>query len=323
MERYQLEKMYENEDEIDLVELLKTIIREKTIVIIITIIFTVLAAVFAFYKEAQPKNYGINVTISEQTTEKFNQYSTLYKNASLTLKQITEDSFKSLLEKNDNEITVISAENTSEITETLKGKYDFIKIIDTKNKSYKLFTKMQSKDLDENFSNKLLEIVNLDTKTLNEVFNQKLDNEIESSENKLTDLKNKTEILNKQVMEIVKDNFNDISKENMSSNLSIVSPILYVEYMQEINDLNSTYLKNVDLKNIKKSIEESADIFALNDKEDISVIEIASQTSGSGLNPKLIILIGAFLGICAGMFFAIIKNPLKDIFKEIKSEKTK
>ena len=51
MEKYELKNKYEYEDdEIDLVELLKSIIRERKLVIIITILFAILAFGFAFYK---------------------------------------------------------------------------------------------------------------------------------------------------------------------------------------------------------------------------------------------------------------------------------
>ena len=53
-------------------------------------------------------------------------------------------------------------------------------------------------------------------------------------------------------MTVVNKNFSDVSKENMKANLSIIAPVLYVEYQEKINSLNSMYLKVADLKNIQK-----------------------------------------------------------------------
>ncbi len=50
MDKYELENRYYDEDEIDLAEILKTIIKEKKLIFIVTVIFTILAAGFAFYK---------------------------------------------------------------------------------------------------------------------------------------------------------------------------------------------------------------------------------------------------------------------------------
>lgn len=317
MENYQLEKMYEDEDEIDLVELLKTVIREKTLVAIVAIVFTILAAAFAFYKESKPKNYGVNITLSEQTNAKIKQYETMYPSTSLVFNKIIESSFETLLNKNSDEIIVIPAENTAAINNILKEEYDFVKIVDVKNRSYKLFAKVQGKNAGT-LSEKILETVNSDTENFNNEFTQRLNEEIILSDNKLANLKSETENLNKQIMNVIKNNFNDTSKENIKDNLAIISPILYVEYKQKLDALNTAYLQNIDLKNIKKEVE---NIFAFDGERNITVIDITTPNSSSGLNPKLIVLIGAFLGICAGMFLAIIKNPLKEIFREIKEEK--
>ncbi len=68
MERYELEKRYEEDDEIDLVELLKSIIREKKLVAVITILFTILAGGFAFYKSSLPKTYSANFSLKNNTS---------------------------------------------------------------------------------------------------------------------------------------------------------------------------------------------------------------------------------------------------------------
>ncbi len=119
-------------------------------------------------------------------------------------------------------------------------------------------------------------------------------------------------------MTVVNKNFSDVSKENMKANLSIIAPVLYVEYQEKINSLNSMYLKVADLKNIQKDAE---NLFSFSGEENITVISVDKPSSDRGISPKLIILIGVVLGVFAGMFFAVIKAPLKNIFKEIKEEK--
>lgn len=317
MERYDLENRYEN-DEIDLTELLKTIIREKKIIFIITLIFTILASGFAFYKISQPKNYGVNIVFSEDTVNKITQYNGIYKNGALTFNNAVQQSFDSLLDKTtEKDVVVISSENTKEIAKLMKTDYNFIKVIDQKNKSYKLFTKIKQNDI-EKISERITEIVDSDNETINREFDKNFAQEILMSENILAGLTKDTESLNKKIMTVIDKNFADISKENMKDNLSIIAPILYVEYKEKINSLNSAYLKTIDLKNIQNN---TKNLFSLAGEENITVISLNSTSANSGFNYKLIILIGAVLGIFAGMFFAVIKQPLINIFKEIKEEK--
>ena len=128
-----------------------------------------------------------------------------------------------------------------------------------------------------------------------------------------------TNKLNESAMEIIQENFSNISNENINSSLSIISPVLYVEYQEKINSLNDMYLKVNNLKKIKDSAKE---FFELSGKNNITVIEISNTSENSGgLNSKIILAAGLILGLFAGMFIAIIKEPLKNIIKEIKEEK--
>lgn len=317
MDKYELENRYYDEDEIDLAEILKTIIKEKKLIFIVTVIFTIFAAGFAFYKINQPKNYGVNITFSEETANKINQYNNIYKNGSLAFNGTVQKSFDTLLDNPENDIIVISSEKTKEIADAMKEDYDFIKIIDRKNKSYKLFTKTKDENI-EKISAEINKIIDEDTKILNNEFKKNFADEIETSENTLAVLTKDTDKLNKEIMTVVNKNFSDVSKENMKANLSIIAPVLYVEYQEKINSLNSMYLKVADLKNIQKDAE---NLFSFSGEENITVISVDKPSSDRGISPKLIILIGVVLGVFAGMFFAVIKAPLKNIFKEIKEEK--
>lgn len=317
MDKYELENRYYDEDEIDLAEILKTIIKEKKLIFIVTVIFTIFAAGFAFYKINQPKNYGVNITFSEETANKINQYNNIYKNGSLAFNGTVQKSFDTLLDNPENDIIVISSEKTKEIADAMKEDYDFIKIVDRKNKSYKLFTKTKDENI-EKISAEINKIIDEDTKILNNEFKKNFADEIETSENTLAVLTKDTDKLNKEIMTVVNKNFSDVSKENMKANLSIIAPVLYVEYQEKINSLNSMYLKVADLKNIQKDAE---NLFSFSGEENITVISVDKPSSDRGISPKLIILIGVVLGVFAGMFFAVIKAPLKNIFKEIKEEK--
>ncbi len=317
MDKYELENRYYEDDEIDLAEILKTIIKEKKLIFIVTVIFTILAAGFAFYKINQPKNYGVNITFSEETANKINQYNNIYKNGSLAFNGTVQKSFDTLLDNPENDIIVISSEKTKEIADAMKKDYDFIKIVDRKNKNYKLFTKTKDENI-EKISAEINKIIDEDTKILNNEFKKNFADEIETSENTLAVLTKDTDKLNKEIMTVVNKNFSDVSKENMKANLSIIAPVLYVEYQEKINSLNSMYLKVADLKNIQKDAE---NLFSFSGEENITVISVDKPSSDRGISPKLIILIGVVLGVFAGMFFAVIKAPLKNIFKEIKEEK--
>lgn len=149
MDKYELENRYYDEDEIDLAEILKTIIKEKKLIFIVTVIFTIFAAGFAFYKINQPKNYGVNISFSEETANKINQYNNIYKNCSLAFNETVQKSFDTLLDNPENDIIVISSEKTKEIADAMKEDYDFIKIVDRKNKSYKLFTKTKDENIEK------------------------------------------------------------------------------------------------------------------------------------------------------------------------------
>lgn len=319
MEKYELKNKYEYEDdEIDLVELLKTIIKERKTVAAVALFFIILTGGFIFYKNNKPYNYGVSISLSEDTVNKINQCNTLYKNSSVIFNQAVQNSFDTLLKKENPNTVVLSSEDKDGINEVLKGKYNFVKIIDTKNKNYKLFTKIKSSEI-KKLPEKIDVLISEDTQDLNFEFNKNLSESLISAEKELSKLTEETNKLNENAMEIIQENFNDISNENINSSLSIISPVLYVEYQEKINSLNDMYLKVNNLKKIKDNAKE---FFELSGKNNITVIEISNTSENSGgLNSKIILAVGLILGLFAGMFIAIIKEPLKNILKEIKEEK--
>lgn len=319
MEKYELKNKYEYEDdEIDLVELLKTIIRERKTVAAVAVFFVILTGGFIFYKNNKPHNYGVSISLSEDTVNKINQCNTLYKNSSVVFNQAVQSSFDTLLKKENPNIVVLSSEDKDGINKVLKEKYNFVKIIDTKNKNYKLFTKIKSSEI-KKLPEKIDAVISEDTQNLNFEFNKNISEKLVSAEKELSKLTEETNKLNESAMEIIQENFSNISNENINSSLSIISPVLYVEYQEKINSLNDMYLKVNNLKKIKDNTKE---FFELSGKNNITVIEISNTSENSGgLNSKIILAAGLILGLFAGMFIAIIKEPLKNIIKEIKAEK--
>ena len=319
MEKYELKNKYEYEDdEIDLVELLKTIIRERKTVAAVAVFFVILTGGFIFYKNNKPHNYGVSISLSEDTVNKINQCNTLYKNSSVVFNQAVQSSFDTLLKKENPNIVVLSSEDKDVINKVLKEKYNFVKIIDTKNKNYKLFTKIKSSEI-KKLPEKIDAVISEDTQNLNFEFNKNISEKLVSAEKELSKLTEETNKLNESAMEIIQENFSNISNENINSSLSIISPVLYVEYQEKINSLNDMYLKVNNLKKIKDNAKE---FFELSGKNNITVIEISNTSENSGgLNSKIILAAGLILGLFAGMFIAIIKEPLKNIIKEIKEEK--
>lgn len=319
MEKYELKSKYEYEDdEIDLVELLKTIIKERKTVVAAVVFFTVLAFGFIFYKNNKPYNYGVSISLSEDTVNKINQCNTLYKNSSVIFNQNVQNSFDTLLKKENPNILVLSSEDKDGINKVLKEKYNFVKIIDTKNRNYKLFTKIKSSEL-KKLPEKIDAVISEDTQNLNLEFDKNISESLVSAEKELSRLTEETNKLNENVMEIIQENFSNVSNENINSSLSIISPVLYVEYQEKINSLNGMYLK---VNNLKKIKDNAKDFFELSGENNITIIEIDNTSENSGgLNNKIIIAIGIIFGLFAGMFIAIIKEPLKNILKEIKEEK--
>lgn len=319
MEKYELKNKYEYEDdEIDLVELLKTIIKERKTVVAVAVLFTVLAFGFIFYKNNKPYNYGVSISLSEDTVNKINQCNTLYTNSSVIFNQNVQNSFDTLLKKENPNILVLSSEDKDGINKVLKEKYNFVKIIDTKNRNYKLFTKIKSSEL-KKLPEKIDAVISEDTQNLNLEFDKNISESLVSAEKELSRLTEETNKLNENVMEIIQENFSNVSNENINSSLSIISPVLYVEYQEKINSLNGMYLKVNNLKKIKDNAKE---LFELSGKNNITIIEINSNSENSdGLSSKIILAVGLILGLFAGMFIAIIKEPLKNIIKEIREEK--
>ena len=292
MERYELEKRYEEDDEIDLVELLKSIIREKKLVAVITILFTILAGGFAFYKSSLPKIYSANFSLKNNTSN-------------ITL--ITKNNFSNKEQLNIYNEKINTFINIKNIENYLSS--NDILSLTNRNSFYTFTSQTEDKDLLEKqreFAGK--------TDTLNEninkFLNKNIDNEISKIQERLIILKEEAEIINKQLKNTIKTYNLNIFSDNIADNISIIDPILYIKFEENKNELTVLYS---DLKILKTLSENYKDILNLEFNE--------IKFENSKLNNKLIVAIGIIFGLFVGMFIAIIKEPLKNIIKEIKAEK--
>lgn len=292
MERYELEKRYEEDDEIDLVELLKSIIREKKLVAVITILFTILAGGFAFYKSSLPKTYSANFSLKNNTS-----------NITLIAKNnfSNKEQLNIYNEKINTFINIKNIENYLSSNDVLS--------LTNRNSFYTFTSQTEDKDLLEKqreFAGKT-DILN---ENINKFLNKNIDNEISKIQERLIILKEEAEIINKQLKNTIKTYNLNISSDNIADNISIIDPILYIKFEENKNELTVLYS---DLKILKTLSENYKDILNLEFNE--------IKFENSKLNNKLIIAIGIIFGLFAGMFIAIIKEPLKNIIKEIKAEK--
>lgn len=146
----------------------------------------------------------------------------------------------------------------------------------------------------------------------------KFNKELENEKNKIGDLEKEVENLNKDVITLLKSNYIELSKENLNSSLMIISPILYVNYMEKIELLDTSYKIINELTEIK---EKYGEIFENSNKNRISFFEIGETSGNDKLSGKLILVAGIVLGLFFGMFVAIIKEPLIKIIRELKEEK--
>lgn len=312
MEKFELEKRYEDDDEIDLVDLIKTIIKEKNTVIFITIFSIILAFGFIFYKNNKAYNYGMDISISKETRDNLNSYG-----LNNDLNKILEKSFVSLLENSESKVIILDSDNTQDIKDILEKDYDYIKILNIKEQKYKLFTKVKTQDL-ENITPELKQLILDDQKFLNKEFNKNLLELINSYNSDLNKLLDEIKVSNKKITDIIQVNFKDLSDENLNSNLAIIDPILYTQYQQEINSLKNLYSILNKLDTIKTKSEE---LLSFDGDTQINKTTLDNLESNKGISSKLILLIGAVLGIFAGIFIAVVKRPFFEILKEVKEEK--
>lgn len=291
MERYELEKRYEDDDEIDLAELLKAIVRERKIVAVITVLFTVLSLGFVFYKSTLPKVYTAEFLLKNNSKNFiFNEKSSILPeqleiyNEKINL-FIKLDEIKTYILTNN----ILTLGNGNTIY-TIKGQTDSKTLLEEE-KEIKTKLNLLNKEIDE------LVIKNINKKILNH-------------KEEFSNLSLETKNINEQLIDIIKTYNLNLSEDKVYENLLLIDPVLYTEFKENENRLSALYS---DLKTLNSLSKNHKEIINLEFKE----IKFENQK----LNNSLIVIIGIIFGLFAGMFTAIIKEPLKNILKEIKSEK--
>lgn len=292
MEKYELKNKYEYEDdEIDLVELLKSIVREKNLIIAITVCFTLLAGGFAFYKNSLPKTYS---------------FTSYLKNNSLNL----------ILKESNNILPEELKMYADKINSFIKP--DEISSYISDNDILNLANKNNLYTFTEKTNEKTLTKEEAEIKDKLSVLNQNIDNKIlENINEEIFNFQKKINILNKEIKNTEKElkgtaetyNLN-LSSNNVSENLALINPVLYIKFEENKNKLTALYS---NLENLKILLENYKEVLNLEFQE--------IHFENSKLNSYSILIIGLVLGLFAGMFIAIIKEPLKNILKEIKEEK--
>ena len=317
-------KIYCNDDEIDLAEFLKTIIKEKKIVTAVTVIFNIIALCFGYYREVTPKNYTALVTLNNKAYTMLipqNIYNEDRKNLPVYIQKIqmlvnskkidetilSNDIIK--LEKKEDDKENNSQKNIQlkENEEKQQSFLEFFEEIQTLTTTeFLLSGSTKNKELitAENEIKDKIEILN---KEINILFKENLNKEIEKAENRYKDLKNKALIINEQIKRLIEEKKIIFADKTIDS-FALTEPVLYMKFRENQERMEKTY-HNMQNLIFLKEISREKNILKLNfqnikfDKSEISMI--------------FIIVIGTILGLCAGIFIAVIKEPVKKILKEI------
>lgn len=312
MEKYELKNKYEYEDdEIDLVELLKAIVRERKIVAVITVLFTVLSLGFVFYKSTLPKVYtaefllknnSLNITLKNNNMLNFEELEIHIEKIKTFTKS---DEINNYLLKND--IFSFKLKDTKDEKNGIPN--NIAQIIEKQNTSYFLVDQTKNKNLIEEEKRIKNELILLN-ENIDKLLNENINKEILNTETEFKILSKKSKDISERLQVIIKKSNLNILSNNIYENLLLIDPVLYTEFKENENRLSALYS---DLKTLNSLSKNYKEIINLEFKE----IKFENQK----LNNSLIVIIGIIFGLFAGMFIAIIKEPLKNIIKEIREEK--
>lgn len=293
MEQYEIRERYEEDDEIDLVDLLKTIIKEKKIVIVTTIVVTVLAFGLAFYKKSLPKKYTAVITLNNQLDS-----IPLYQN------ELEESIIKYI-----QGTKLLSSElKEKENKESKYNEYSDLKSLFNQKEGYKFIDVTDEKEI-KDVENKLAEVISELNNGINKIVAENVDRRLEESFESLETLKEKATVMDKDINLLIEKN-RDVLKENLSENIMYLEPVLYSEFNETTKLLTEKYSEIEKLSFLKKMSDNKG--YVLNIKE--------VEFNKSKIGGTVLILLGMIFGLGFGMFIAIVKEPIKNILKEIKEE---
>lgn len=288
MENYNLKERYEDEDEIDLVDLLKTIIRERKIIGIITLIITLIAFAGAIYKETLPRKYKAIIK-----ADKYVQEIPLY-----------QDDLKKEILNHIQQTGLLSSElKKVENKESYYNEFSDLRTLFEKEYEYKDITKEKELAIVEKHLGEKINNLNND---INSLLKEKVNEKINRLDEKINVLKEEANILDEKVKKLVKKH--EGITENISENIGYLDPILNAEINKNKEELDNNYKTRQKMVSFQELIE----------KEKAVTLNIENiDFDKSKLNSGLIIVFGIILGLGLGILIAMIKEPLKNIIKEV------
>lgn len=288
MENYNLKERYEDEDEIDLVDLLKTIVKERKLIGIITLVVTLIAFGFAIYKESLPRKYKAIIK-----ADKYVQEIPLYQ----------EDLKKEILNHIQQTGLLSSELKKVENKESYYNEFSDLKTLFEKEYEYKDITKEKELAVVEKQLGEKIDNLNND---INNLLKERADEKIKELDEKINVLKEEAKILDEKIKTLV-EKHKGIT-ENISENIGYLDPVLNAEISKNKEQLENNYKDMQKMQSFKEMIEKDNAV-ALN----IENIDFDK----SKLNGSLIIILGIILGLGLGMFVAIIKEPTREVLKEV------
>lgn len=326
MENFDLkekEKIYQEryceDDEIDFTELLKTIIKERKIVMIITAVFTAAALCFGVYRENRPKEYTASVVLNNRV------YNILLDQEIIFNEENRENIFAyiekiNVLVKNEkinefivsNDIIKLKENNSFKRKDKENGSILFLEFFYELNnftvKEFLFSSSTKNKDLTK-AENEIKNKINILNEEINIIFKENLNTEIQKTEKQFENLKNEAFIINEQVKKLINEN-KIIITDKTAENFALAEPVLYIKFNENREKLQEIYHNMQNLIMLEKMSRE----------EEILKLEYKDiRFNESRINLLLIAAAGIFLGLCAGIFTAVAKDSVKKLLEEIKN----
>lgn len=199
--------------------------------------------------------------------------------------------------------------NLKKIDKNMIQNKNMIQIKENQNKFYCFEEKTKEKNLVEK-EKEIRGKIDLLNENIDKILSENINKRINKIQKELSLLNKEAENINEQLKNIIKTYNLNLSSNDVSENISLINPVLYIKFEENKNKLIVLYS---DLKSMKSLSENCNNIFNLELKE--------IKFKDSGLKSGLIIAIGIIFGLFAGMFLAVIKKPVIDILREIKEEK--
>lgn len=322
-EKEEMEKMYYEryckDDEIDFTELLKTIIKERKIVMIITVIFTVVSLCFGFYRENLSKDYTASAVLNNKA------YNVLFSHNIILNEESRENIFTyteriNILLKTEkinefilsNDIIKLKENSNSKINNmgnrNISSSEFFYELNNFTEKEFLFSSNTKNKDLTKE-ENEIKDKIDILNKKINIAFKENLSTEIQKTEKQFENLKNEALQINEQVKKLINEN-KIIFTDKTAENFALTEPVLYIKFNENREKLQEIYSNMQNLILLEK----------ISKEEDILKLEYKDiKFNKSGVNLFLIIIAGIFLGLCAGIFTAVVKEPVKKLLEEIKN----